>query len=126
MTRTPSRGWPAPPGAVQAGIGAEIARRGLPHVFTGVPAMFGVMFSETLPDDYRGWADTDHHLYDDVAVAMRRHGLVPEPDSREPLFMSVAHDEDAVVEEVIDGFAAALDEALEARARALGSAGGRG
>lgn len=111
---------------VQAGIGAEIARRGLPHVFTGVPAMFGVMFSETLPDDYRGWADTDHHLYDDVAVAMRRHGLFPEPDSREPLFMSVAHDEDAVVEEVLDGFAAALDEALEARARVLGSAGGRG
>lgn len=109
---------------VQEGIGAEIARRGLPYVFTGVPAMFGVMFSETLPDDYRGWADTDHHLYDDVAVAMRRHGLFPEPDSREPLFMSVAHDDDAIVGEVIDGFAAALDEALEARARVLLSAGG--
>lgn len=109
---------------IQEGIGAEIDRRGLPYVFTGVPAMFGVMFSEHLPDDYRGWADTDHHLYDDVAVAMRRHGLFPEPDSREPLFMSVAHDEDAIVGEVVDGFAAALDEALEARARVLVTAGG--
>ena len=31
--------------------------------------MFGVMFAEKLPDDYRGWADTDHELYDAVASA---------------------------------------------------------
>ena len=53
--------------AMQAGIGEVIERRGLPHVFTGVPAMFGVMFTEQLPADYRGWAATDQS-----AAALRR------------------------------------------------------
>lgn len=108
--------------AIQAGIGAAIERRGLPYVFTGVPAIFGVVFQEELPADYRAWADSDHHLYDDIAVRMRQHGCFPEPDSREPLFVSVAHDDPAIVERVVEGFTAALDEALDARARSIDAA----
>ena len=76
---------------VQRGLSEVIARRGLPHVFTGVPQMFGVMFAERLPADYRGWADTDHDLYDEVARGMFARGAMPEPDSREPWFMCEAH-----------------------------------
>ncbi len=103
--------------AMQAGLGAVITQRGLPHVFTGVPAMFGVMFAERLPDDYRGWAGTDHELYDAVAVGMYVRGVMPEPDSREPWFVCEAHREVDLIDRVVSAFEASLDAALEARAR---------
>ena len=36
--------------------------------------MFGVMFTDELPADYRGWANTDHDLYDAVAAGMFARG----------------------------------------------------
>ncbi len=104
--------------AVQRGLDEVISRRGLAHVFTGHPAMFGVMFAEAMPTDYRGWAGTDHELYDAVAGGMMRRGAMPEPDSREPWFMWEAHAADDTVDRVVGIFEAALDEALEERARA--------
>ncbi len=103
---------------VQAGLRQVIERRGLPHVFTGVPAMFGIMFTDVLPADYRGWAGTDHELYDDVARGMFLRGAMPEPDSREPWFMCEAHGEGDLIERVVSAFEGSLDAALEARARA--------
>ncbi len=103
--------------AIQRGLDEVLARRGVPHVFTGHPAMFGVMFAETMPLDYRGWAETDHELYDAVAASMIRRGAMPEPDSREPWFVCEAHAADDSVDRVVEIFGAALDEALEARAR---------
>lgn len=108
--------------AVQAGLAQVIDRQGLPYVFTGVPAMFGVMFSERLPDDYRGWFHTDHALYDAVAVGMRRHGTFPEPDSREPWFMSQAHGSADIIDRVVSAFEVSLADALEQRAGAIGGA----
>jgi glutamate-1-semialdehyde 2,1-aminomutase len=102
---------------MQAGLAQVIARRGLPHVFTGIPAMFGVMFAERLPDDYRGWADTDHDLYDAVAKGMIARGAMPEPDSREPWFVCEAHVQGDLVDRTVATFEASLDAALEARAR---------
>jgi glutamate-1-semialdehyde 2,1-aminomutase len=104
--------------AMQAGIGAAIERRGLPHVFTGVPQMFGIMFAERLPADYRGWAATDHELYDEVARGMFLRGAMPEPDSREPWFLCEAHAEGDLIDRVISAFVGSLDAALEARTRA--------
>ncbi len=104
--------------AVQRGLDEVISRRGVPHVFTGHPAMFGVMFAEAMPTDYRGWAGTDHVLYDAVADGMMRRGAMPEPDSREPWFICEAHAADDTVDRVVAIFEAALDEALEERARA--------
>ncbi|MGZ6340516.1 MAG: aspartate aminotransferase family protein [Candidatus Limnocylindrales bacterium] len=108
---------------IQEGLSEVISRHGLPFVFTGHPTMFGVMFSEQVPTDYRGWADTDHELYDAIAVGMQARGAMPEPDSREPWFLSAAHtagDEARVVEI----FADALDAALQARARGETQGGG--
>jgi len=102
---------------MQSALSQVIARRGLPHVFTGIPAMFGVMFTDTLPDDYRGWAGTDHELYDAVAVGMIARGAMPEPDSREPWFLCEAHAEGDQVDRVASIFEASLDAALDARAR---------
>ncbi len=100
---------------IQAGLSDAITRRGLAHVFTGHPTMFGVMFADEVPTDYRGWAGTDHELYDAVAVGMHRRGAMPEPDSREPWFLAAAHtaDDEARIVEI---FAEALDAALEERA----------
>ena len=43
--------------------------------------------------EYRDWANTDHDLYDAIAVGMQARGAMPEPDSREPWFLCAAHDE---------------------------------
>jgi glutamate-1-semialdehyde 2,1-aminomutase len=102
---------------IQAGLADVAARRGLPISFMGHPTMFGMVFAETAPADYRGWAETDHDLYDAVAVGMHRRGAMPEPDSREPWFLSAAHD-DADVARIVEIFADSLDAALLARASA--------
>ena len=65
----------------------------LPHVFTGHPSMFGIMFREELPESYRDWATSNHDLYDAMARALPDYGLLPEPDSREPWFVCEAHAE---------------------------------
>ncbi|MBA3779161.1 MAG: aspartate aminotransferase family protein [Chloroflexi bacterium] len=103
---------------VQAGVEQILARRGLAHVFTGHPSMFGVMFTSELPSDYRGWADTDHELYDAVAAGMIVRGAMPEPDSREPWFMCEAHAQGDDVDRIVSIFDEALDAALEERAQA--------
>jgi glutamate-1-semialdehyde 2,1-aminomutase len=106
---------------IQAEIRGLVERRGLPIVFTGHPTMFGMIFADTVPADYRGWADTDHELYDAIAVGMQLRGAMPEPDSREPWFLSAAHD-DGDVARIVEIFAASLDAALEARAAARSGA----
>ena len=85
-------------------------------MFTGHPTMFGIMFSEEAPTEYRDWAATDHDLYDAVAVGMHARGAMPEPDSREPWFLCEAHAREDVVDKVATAFADSLDAALEARA----------
>lgn len=101
---------------IQAGLRTVIERRGLPFVFTGHPSMFGVMFTETVPTEYRDWAKSDHELYDAVAVGMHVRGAMPEPDSREPWFVCEAHAEGDTVDRVVSIFEASLDVALEDRA----------
>ncbi len=100
---------------IQAGLAQVIDRAGIPYVFTGVPAMFGIMFTDKLPDDYRGWANTDHELYDAVAVGMHSRGAMPEPDSREPWFMCEAHADTDIVDRVCSAFEGALGAALDER-----------
>ena len=102
---------------MQSALRPILDRTGLPYVFTGQPPMFGVMFAERLPDDYRGWAETDHALYDAVAVGMLARGAMPEPDSREPWFMCEAHNQVDIVDRVASAFEGALDAALEDRSR---------
>ena len=103
--------------AVQAGLAEVINERGLPYVFTGHPAMFGIMFTEKAPTEYRDWANSDHELYDAVAVGMHARGAMPEPDSREPWFFCEAHAREDIVDRVVTIFADSLDAALEERAK---------
>jgi glutamate-1-semialdehyde 2,1-aminomutase len=102
--------------AVQAGIRGLLEAKGLPFHFTGHPSMFGVMFTDKVATEYRDWANTDHELYDAIAVGMHARGAMPEPDSREPWFMSEAHAQGDTVDRVISIFGDSMDAALETRA----------
>jgi glutamate-1-semialdehyde 2,1-aminomutase len=106
---------------LQQAVGQIIDRRGLPYVFTGHPSMFGIMFSDRIPTDYRGWADTDHELYDAVAVGMLARGAMPEPDSREPWFLCEAHAHGDDLDRVVSIFESALASALDERSRSGGA-----
>jgi glutamate-1-semialdehyde 2,1-aminomutase len=103
--------------AIQAGIRAVLDPTGLPYVITGHPSMFGIMFTDRIPSEYRDWAATDHELYDAIAVGMHARGAMPEPDSREPWFISEAHAQGDTVDRVVSIFGASVRAALEARAR---------
>jgi glutamate-1-semialdehyde 2,1-aminomutase len=102
---------------IQAGLKEVIDAKGLPFHFTGHPAMFSVMFTDKVATEYRDWANTDHELYDAVAVGMHARGAMPEPDSREPWFMCEAHAEGDIADRVVSIFADSLAAALDLRAR---------
>jgi glutamate-1-semialdehyde 2,1-aminomutase len=101
---------------VQDGLREVLNPTGLPYVFTGHPSMFGIMFTDTAPTEYRDWAKSDHELYDAVAMAMLVRGAMPEPDSREPWFICEAHAQGDTVDRVVSIFEEALNAALEGRA----------
>jgi glutamate-1-semialdehyde 2,1-aminomutase len=101
--------------AIQGELREVLNERGLPYVFTGHPTMFGIMFREEAPTEYRDWASSDHDLYDAVAVGMHARGAMPEPDSREPWFLCEAHAREDIVDRVATIFAESLDAALEER-----------
>src|ERR1035437_4966042 len=52
--------------SIQAGLASILNAKGLPYNFTGVPAMFGIMFTDQDVREYRDWVKTDHDLYDAV------------------------------------------------------------
>ena len=64
---------------------------GIEHCFAGPPAMIGIHFSKTVPTNYRDWRVTDSELYAKFAWKLIEHGLMLEPDSREPWFVCEAH-----------------------------------
>ena len=105
---------------IQAGVREKIEAKGLPFHITGHPSMFGIMFTDHVATEYRDWADTDHELYDEVAMGMHALGAMPEPDSREPWFVCEAHAQGDMVDQVITIFGQSLDAALDARAHAAG------
>jgi glutamate-1-semialdehyde 2,1-aminomutase len=96
---------------LQSGIAEFLVARDLPHVFVGHPSMFGLFFAETAPSNYRDWLASDYTLYDTLAPHLHELGILCEPDSREPWFMSAAHDE-ACLTETLQKFEVALDLTL--------------
>ena len=107
---------------LQDGIGRELTRRGIPHCFVGHPSMWGLFFSSQAPKDYRDWTHSDYTFYEALAPNLHDSGVLVEPDSREPWFLSAAHDE-ACIAETVTRFVQALDVTLErehgARRRSL-------
>lgn len=102
---------------IQEGLRGLLDAKGLAYQLTGHPSMFGIMFTDKVATEYRDWAETDHHLYDAIAVGMHARGAMPEPDSREPWFVCEAHAKGDIVDQVVSIFGEALDAALELRAR---------
>lgn len=97
---------------LQAGIAAILDRRGIVHSFSGHPAMFGLFFAATPPDNYRDWKRSDYSFYDALAPNLHDAGVIVEPDSREPLFICAAHDADCLAD-TLRAFEAAIDRTLE-------------
>ena len=101
---------------IQDGLKEILDPVGIPYHFTGHPSMFGIMFRDQVPTEYRDWATSDHELYDAIAIGMHARGAMPEPDSREPWFMCEAHADADAIDRVLTAFSDSLDAALEARA----------
>jgi glutamate-1-semialdehyde 2,1-aminomutase len=102
---------------IQDGLREVLNPTGLAYQFTGHPSMFGIMFTEKVATEYRDWANTDHELYDAIAVGMHARGAMPEPDSREPWFVCEAHSQGDIVDRVVTIFEDSLQAALDSRAR---------
>jgi glutamate-1-semialdehyde 2,1-aminomutase len=111
------------------GMGSILTRRGVAHAFSGHPAMSGLFFTDSVPRTYREWSATDRELYNLLARQLNDRGILCEPDSREPWFISAAHDE-ACLAETLEKFevalAATLDGRAAARRRAPAPSGGAG
>jgi len=102
---------------IQDGLREVLNPTGVPYQFTGHPSMFGIMFTDKVATEYRDWANTDHELYDALAMAMQARGAMPEPDSREPRFVCEAHAQGDIVDRVVTAFQGALQDTLDAKAQ---------
>ena len=74
-------------------LGRVFTAAGVEHAFAGPPAMFGVHFTREVPANYRDWRITNSSLYRKFAWKLIDHGVMLEPDSREPWFICEAHRE---------------------------------
>lgn len=97
--------------AMQAGMKRVLDARGIAHSFAGHPSMGGLFFRETPPTNYRDWKLSDYSFYDALAANLIARGVMCEPDSREPWFISAAHDE-ACLAETLRTFEEAVDATL--------------
>jgi glutamate-1-semialdehyde 2,1-aminomutase len=97
---------------LQAGISKILDARSIAHNFVGHASMAGLFFAEEAPTNYRDWVTSDYTLYDTMAPHLHDLGILCEPDSREPWFISESHD-DACMKETMDGFEIALDTTLK-------------
>lgn len=99
--------------AMQQGMGKILTARGIPHSFTGHPAMGGLLFSETPPGNYRDWLDSDYTFYNTMAPELHELGILCEPDSREPWFICEAHARDDSLAQTLAAFERAIDLTME-------------
>jgi glutamate-1-semialdehyde 2,1-aminomutase len=72
-------------------LGRVFTTAGIEHRFAGPAAMFGIHFGDHVPSNYRDWKATNSALYTDFAWSLIDHGVILEPDSREPWFICEAH-----------------------------------
>lgn len=72
-------------------LGRVFTAYGIEHRFAGPPSMFGIHFGDHVPTNYRDWKVTNSELYVAFAWQLIKHGVMLEPDSREPWFICEAH-----------------------------------
>jgi glutamate-1-semialdehyde 2,1-aminomutase len=94
---------------LMSGIDEVLTRRGVPHVMTGLPPMFGYALGTNVPPrDIRDFDEQDHGLYERISLALIERGVFPETDGKEPWFLCAAH-----TPEVIDETLNVFDEAVK-------------
>jgi glutamate-1-semialdehyde 2,1-aminomutase len=96
---------------LRQGMHAILNARGIPHSFVGHPSMSGLYFAHDPPRTYRDWKGSDYAFYDATARVLHDQGVLCEPDSREPWFVSAAHDE-SCLKDTLAGFEVAIDATL--------------
>ena len=77
--------------------------------------MFGLFFAAKAPANYRDWKRSDYAFYDAMAPHLHDEGVLCEPDSREPWFISAAHDASCLAD-TLKGFELAVDRTIEEKA----------
>jgi glutamate-1-semialdehyde 2,1-aminomutase len=100
---------------LQERMSAVLRERGIPHCFAGHPSMGGLFFRDAAPRNYRDWKLSDYTFYDTLAQHLIGNGVLCEPDSREPWFISAAHDQ-----ECLERTLAVFEEGVDATLRQLG------
>ena len=98
---------------LRSGMSAILKARGIPHSFVGHPSMSGLYFAQEPPRTYRDWKGSDYTFYDAAARVLHDECILCEPDSREPWFVSAAHD-DACLRDTLAAFEIAIDRTLDA------------
>ncbi len=96
---------------LRQGIHTILGARGIAHSFVGHPSMSGLYFAKDPPRNYRAWKGSDYSFYDAMAKVLHDEGVLCEPDSREPWFVSAAHD-DSCLADTLRGFEIAVDTTL--------------
>jgi glutamate-1-semialdehyde 2,1-aminomutase len=96
---------------LRTGKSAILKARGIAHSFVGHPSMSGLYFAHEPPRTYRDWKRSDYTFYDAVARELHEECILCEPDSREPWFMSAAHD-DSCLHDTLTAFEVAIDRTL--------------
>jgi glutamate-1-semialdehyde 2,1-aminomutase len=96
---------------LRQGMHAILSARGIAHSFVGHPSMSGLYFAKDPPRNYRAWKNSDYSFYDAMARVLHDEGVLCEPDSREPWFVSAAHD-DSCLADTLKGFEIAVDVTL--------------
>ena len=97
---------------LRQGLSRILDRYGIAHSFSGHPALSGLFFSATPPRAYRDWKRSDHSFYDALAPNVIDHGVLIEPDSREPWFLCEAHARENTLGETLKRFEMALEVTL--------------
>src|SRR6202167_3056934 len=98
---------------LRTGMRAILQARGIAHSFVGHPSMSGLYFAQNPPRNYRAWKSSDYSFYDAMAQVLHDEGVLCEPDSREPWFVSAAHDAQCL-SDTLKGFEIAVDTTLRA------------
>jgi glutamate-1-semialdehyde 2,1-aminomutase len=99
-------------GILMSGIDEILNRYGVPHFISGVPSMFGVIFAEQQPTDWRELYKADWDLYEEITNHMiEEHGVMPDPDGFEPYFLCADHTEEDAAK-TLEAFEDGLKHAL--------------
>jgi glutamate-1-semialdehyde 2,1-aminomutase len=99
---------------LRIGLSEILGRYGIEHAFSGHPSLSGLFFAPKVPRSYRDWKLSDHSFYDALAPNVIDHGVIIEPDSREPWFICEAHAKDDSLAVTLDRFEQALLRTLRA------------